>query len=105
MGEGRPDRRHQGGVTPTRDGAECFSNGPNSRERVTRDADAVRAFAPNSRSRWQCDLAMLAKQRLHKAGLTQIFGGHWCTYEDGARFFSFRRDGLCGRMAALIWRS
>jgi YfiH family protein len=86
-------------------GAGHFEVGAEVRaEFLTRDADAVQAFAPNSRGRWQCDLAMLAKQRLRKAGLTQIFGGHWCTYEDGERFFSFRRDGRCGRMAALIWR-
>jgi hypothetical protein len=29
--------------------------------------------------------------------------GDWCTYADPSRFFSFRRDGQCGRMAALIW--
>ncbi len=27
----------------------------------------------------------------------------WCTYADPARFFSYRREGQCGRMAALIW--
>jgi len=32
-----------------------------------------------------------------------VFGGHWCTYADPARFFSHRRAGACGRMAALIW--
>ncbi|MCG7755280.1 MAG: laccase domain-containing protein, partial [Nitrosomonas sp.] len=26
-----------------------------------------------------------------------------CTYSDPARFFSYRRDGETGRMAALIW--
>jgi polyphenol oxidase len=33
-----------------------------------------------------------------------VFGGGWCTYGEAARFFSYRRDGQCGRMAALIWR-
>jgi len=35
--------------------------------------------------------------------VTQVFGGRWCTYSDPARFFSYRRDGQCGRMAALVW--
>jgi hypothetical protein len=26
-----------------------------------------------------------------------------CTHADPARFFSYRRDGETGRMAALIW--
>ncbi|HVN43661.1 MAG TPA: peptidoglycan editing factor PgeF [Steroidobacteraceae bacterium] len=68
------------------------------------DASAAQAFEPNARGRWQCDLVSLARGRLHALGVAAIFGGRWCTYADAARFFSFRRDGRCGRMAALIWR-
>jgi polyphenol oxidase len=32
-----------------------------------------------------------------------VFGAGACTYTDRARFFSYRRDGQGGRMAALIW--
>jgi polyphenol oxidase len=32
-----------------------------------------------------------------------VSGGAWCTWADRERFFSFRRDRRCGRMAALIW--
>ncbi len=70
---------------------------------VGRDPGAACAFAANPRGRWQCDLAGLARQRLAAAGVTAVFGGEWCTYTDPTRFFSFRRDGQCGRMAALIW--
>jgi YfiH family protein len=68
-----------------------------------RDAAAAAAFSVNARGRWQCDLIALARQRLHTLGVREVFGGEWCTYEDRARFFSYRRDGRCGRMAALIW--
>jgi YfiH family protein len=68
-----------------------------------RDAAAAAAFSVNARGRWQCDLIALARQRLHALGVREVFGGDWCTYEDRARFFSYRRDGRCGRMAALIW--
>lgn len=71
---------------------------------LARDAAAAHAFVPNARGRWQCDLVGLARGRLQTLGVTAIFGGAWCTYADAARFFSFRRDGRCGRMAALIWR-
>jgi polyphenol oxidase len=27
-----------------------------------------------------------------------------CTLSDASRFFSFRRDGTSGRMAAFVWR-
>jgi YfiH family protein len=72
---------------------------------LAHDARAAAAFAPNARGRWQCDLNLLARQRLAAAGVSAVFGGRWCTYADGAQFFSYRRDGRCGRMAALIWRT
>jgi polyphenol oxidase len=70
---------------------------------VDRDRQAASAFTPNSRGRWQCDLAALARGRLLKLGVREISGGECCTYADAQRFFSYRRDGRCGRMAALIW--
>lgn len=70
---------------------------------VTGDPGAAGAFVTNTRGRWQCDLYALARRRLEALGVTDVFGGDWCTHEDTARFFSFRRDGQCGRMAALIW--
>jgi purine-nucleoside/S-methyl-5'-thioadenosine phosphorylase / adenosine deaminase len=67
------------------------------------DLGAASAFVLNTRGRWQCDLYALARRRLALLGVESVFGGGWCTYADSARFFSFRRDGQCGRMAALIW--
>jgi hypothetical protein len=61
------------------------------------------AFTANVRGRWQCDLVALAKLRLAALGLTGIHGGRWCTFADAENFFSHRRDGRTGRMAALIW--
>ena len=76
-------------------------------------AEVVEAFAgaphfvPRPRAdgaiRWLADLHGLARDRLRVAGLTQISGGDACTVEDGSRFFSFRRDGVTGRMAAAVW--
>lgn len=70
---------------------------------VARDAGAADAFAANARGRWQCDLVALARRRLAALGIVSVSGGEWCTHSDRERFFSFRRDGQCGRMAALIW--
>lgn len=70
---------------------------------LAHDAGAAGAFTANARGRWQCDLAGLARRRLGALGVDAIFGGDWCTYADASRFFSYRRDGRCGRMAALIW--
>jgi len=71
---------------------------------VAQDPGAVRFFASNDRNRWQADLYGLARQRLAAAGVTRIEGGKYCTYADAARFFSYRRDGECGRMATFIFR-
>lgn len=70
---------------------------------VESDAAAAADFEPNPRGRWQCDLPRLARRRLLRLGLREISGGDACTYADAERFFSYRRDGRCGRMAALIW--
>jgi polyphenol oxidase len=70
---------------------------------VSRDGQADAAFKKNPRGRWQCDLYALARLRLAALGLRSVTGGKWCTYADSQRFFSYRRDGSCGRMAALIW--
>ena len=65
------------------------------------------AFAPcthpDGRPRWLADLPALARARLTRAGVERVSGGQWCTVSDTARFYSFRRDGVTGRMAAAIW--
>lgn len=70
---------------------------------IEHDPAAASAFASNASGRWQCDLQSLARRRLEGLGVTEVHGGTWCTSADPARFFSYRRDGRCGRMAALIW--
>jgi YfiH family protein len=68
------------------------------------DAGAEAGFTANTRGRWQCDLALLARQRLARLGVTRISAAERCTYADEANCYSYRRDGQTGRMAALIWR-
>jgi hypothetical protein len=45
----------------------------------------------------------LARLRLDALGVTQIYGGGYCTCGERERFFSYRRDGTTGRMGAFIW--
>jgi YfiH family protein len=65
-------------------------------------------FQPLGNGKWLADLAGLARQRLQASGVTRIFGNDssqpWCTVSNPSRFFSHRRDGVSGRMAACIWR-
>lgn len=52
--------------------------------------------------RWRANLVALARRRLAALRVGQVSGGAWCTVESSSRFFSFRRDGRTGRMAAGI---
>lgn len=49
------------------------------------------------------DIYALARAELTALGVTAIYGGNDCTYTDEARFYSYRRDKITGRMASLIW--
>lgn len=69
-------------------------------------ADDDAAFVPVTRRDgtpgWLADLPLLASRRLGAAGVTRVYGGQWCTVSEPLRFFSFRRDGLTGRLAAAV---
>lgn len=70
---------------------------------VDQDPHAASAFAPGRSGKWFADLYALARLRLDALGITQIYGGDCCTYRERERFFSYRRDGVTGRMASFIW--
>lgn len=63
------------------------------------------AFQPLREGKWLCDLPALARSALNRCGIEQVYGGHWCTHSDPQRFYSYRRDRITGRMAAVIWRT
>ena len=60
-------------------------------------------FRPHGPGKWLADLPGLARDRLRAAGVLDVSGGSWCTVSAPSRFFSFRRDRVTGRMAALVW--
>lgn len=64
---------------------------------------AEQFFRINERERFQADTIGLVKQQLNDLGLSQIYGGDQCSYADKDLFYSYRREGLTGRMASLIW--
>jgi polyphenol oxidase len=71
---------------------------------LRRDLQAADAFQPNARGRFMADLAMLARLELNRLGVVRVYGGGECTYARADRYFSYRRDGVTGRQATLIWR-
>ena len=66
--------------------------------------EARRAFTARPHGKYLADLFEVGRQALDQIGVTRIYGGHECTFSDSTRFFSFRRDRITGRHAALIWR-
>jgi YfiH family protein len=85
--------------------SEHFEVGDEVREAFVRaDKEAESLFSPNSHGRWQADLPGLARRRLTALGVSEVSGGQWCTFADRNRFYSHRRDGKVGRLAALIWK-
>jgi YfiH family protein len=53
--------------------------------------------------KYLADIYELAKIRLNRAGIKNVLGGEFCTVENREMFYSYRRDGITGRMASLIW--
>lgn len=69
------------------------------------DSKAACAFIAASPGKWLANIYELARMRLNAQGITEIYGGNYCTVSDSHRFYSYRRDGTTtGRMASLIWR-
>lgn len=88
-------------------GPNAFEVGDDVREQfIAKDSQAVSAFKQHG-NKWLCNMYLIARQRLNTAGVTEIYGASvnedFCTYTDEARFFSFRRDNVTGRMASMIW--
>jgi YfiH family protein len=86
-------------------GPRRFEVGPDVLQAFAAAGDAADAerFRPLGGDKWLADLPRLARDRLQRGGVRRIGGGTWCTASDTSRFFSFRRDGVTGRMAAVVW--
>lgn len=100
-------------------GAQKFEVGDEVRAAfVARQPEAAEAFIslPSSRAhlrqaeeggkdgkKYLADIYRLARLRLNELGVMRIYGGGLCTYTDRERFFSYRRDGVTGRMGTFIW--
>jgi YfiH family protein len=90
-------------------GPAAFEVGPEVREAFLAAAGGdrqatERCFLPSATrpGHYLADLYGLARIRLHLAGIGDIYGGDFCTFDDFERFYSYRRDGETGRMASLV---
>ncbi|QGH60479.1 purine nucleoside phosphorylase YfiH [Serratia proteamaculans] len=84
-------------------GPQQFEVGPEVRAAfIAVDDAAAAAFTPQG-DKFLADIYLLARQRLQRAGIHAIYGGDRCTVSEISHFFSYRRDGITGRLASLIW--
>ncbi len=81
--------------------------------------DVLRAFAPmlgasggisayfepdqDKAGKYHANIYALARTVLARMGVQQVYGGKYCTVTEKDKFYSYRRDGVTGRMASLIW--
>lgn len=87
-------------------GAQAFEVGDEVRTAfVTHQVEAESAFQQRGNGRWLADIYQLARIRLASVGVERAYGGGFCTFSDPARFYSFRREPVTGRMATLVWRT
>jgi polyphenol oxidase len=89
-------------------GPDAFEVGGEVRDAFMQaDPVAAQHFKPTADGKYLGNLQGLARQRLNKLGMTQIYGNdgsaQWCTVRNSSNFFSHRRDRISGRFAASIW--
>jgi YfiH family protein len=86
-------------------GARAYQVGGEVRDEFAAvHADMARAFRREGK-RWLLDLYAAARLILGRSGIARVYGGNHCTFSEPERFFSYRRDGVTGRMACLAWLS
>jgi polyphenol oxidase len=84
-------------------GASAYTVGADLVSRFSaRDRGSMACFHEQG-STWHLDLHALARRQLAATGIGGIHGQLRCVHAEPAEFFSYRRDGTTGRMAALIW--
>jgi YfiH family protein len=69
------------------------------------EAAILAAFRPvdGKPGKYLADIYKLARCLLNAIGVARIAGGEYCTVSNSGRFYSYRRDGITGRQASLIW--
>ena len=91
-------------IAAAQDMATHLQGRPRKQEDAQHMARTESAFQPGRKpGKWLANLPELARRHLHALGITDIHTAGACTVSDPARFWSYRRDQTCGRMAGLIW--
>ena len=69
-----------------------------------RNLELAQFFSPAANDgKFFADIYAIARTVLRDVGVFAVYGGEYCTYTDADLFYSYRRDGVTGRMASWIW--
>ncbi len=81
---------------------EYFEIGNEVKEQLGGD---IKHYADHQTDKNKCfaDLYGIARQRVESLGANYT-ASEACTYRDEGDYYSYRRDGVTGRMVSLIWR-
>ena len=62
-----------------------------------------KSIASEPEQKYLADLAGLLNLELKQFGVNEIYDSGMCSYAQSEQFYSYRREGVTGRMASLIW--
>ena len=85
--------------------SQChFQVGDDVYERLRARGQALEThFLADGEGRWRMDLAGVAAWQLEQLGVGRVRQSGLCTFADAWRFYSYRREGVTGRMGTFIW--
>lgn len=63
----------------------------------------IKSTGNASEPKWLADIYRLARLKSARIGVDAVYGGNFCTYAQADLFYSYRRDGVTGRMASMVW--
>ncbi len=82
--------------------ARHFEIGDDVRQLFLSQSEKDGKFFKPFKEKYLADLYGIARRKLEARNL-QVYGGDYCTYNQSELFYSYRRDGVTGRMASVIW--
>lgn len=71
--------------------------------RAAFQSKSSQAGQPGQPAKYLADIYALARHMLRADGVERVAGGEHCTVTEASRFYSYRRDGVTGRQASLVW--
>ncbi|RTE85444.1 MULTISPECIES: peptidoglycan editing factor PgeF [Gammaproteobacteria] len=84
-------------------GPEAFEVGEDVRHAFLKLSPTHEKHFMQFAAKWKLDLASSVVSELQRFGVVKSTVSGRCTFSEEDTFFSYRRDGTTGRMAAFIW--